>query len=158
MCLNDIPPICHVELEGIEPSSKRGNRMLSTCLSLPSIFVRKQDQSHQLTPYPLNLHHCSEANNGYFRFCCTTISTSFGKTAFGWCLVSAPCAEIKLIYCTSIKQRERNEFRQIKFWGLRFKCQSTKHCMLTYHLCPLSNPVNPIVGSRNFGRKGSLFF
>ena len=42
-----------VELEGIEPSSKRGNHMLSTCLSLPSVFVRKQDQSHQLTPYPL---------------------------------------------------------------------------------------------------------
>ena len=44
-----------VELEGIEPSSKRGNHMLSTCLSLPSVFVRKQDQSHQLAPYPLNL-------------------------------------------------------------------------------------------------------
>ena len=42
-----------VELEGIEPSSKRGNHMLSTCLSLPSVFVRKQDQSHQLAPYPL---------------------------------------------------------------------------------------------------------
>ena len=22
---------------------------------------------------------------------------------------------------------------------------ATKHCMLTYHFCPLSNPVNPIV-------------
>ena len=42
-----------VELEGIEPSSKRGNHMLSTCLSLPSVFVCKQDQSHQLAPYPL---------------------------------------------------------------------------------------------------------
>ena len=36
-----------VELEGIEPSSKRGNNTLSTCLSLPLIFVRRQDQGHQ---------------------------------------------------------------------------------------------------------------
>ena len=102
-----------VELEGIEPSSKRGNHVLSTCLSLPLIFVCKQDQSHQLAPYPLKLRLWREAANSYLRFCSTTISTSFGKTAFGWCLVSAPCAEIKLIYCASIKQRERNCFRQL---------------------------------------------
>lgn len=39
-----------VDLEGIEPSSKQGSHMLSTCLSLPSVFVRKQDQSHPLAP------------------------------------------------------------------------------------------------------------
>lgn len=39
-----------VELEGVEPSSKQGSHMLSTCLSLPSVFVHKQDQSHQLMP------------------------------------------------------------------------------------------------------------
>ena len=39
-----------VELEGVEPSSKQGSHMLSTCLSLPPIFVCKQDQSHPLTP------------------------------------------------------------------------------------------------------------
>ena len=76
-------PFSSVELEGIEPSSKRGNHVLSTCLSLPSVFVHKQDQSHQLVPYPLNFRLCREAGNSYFRFCCTTISTSFGKTAFG---------------------------------------------------------------------------
>ena len=48
-----------------------------------------------------------------------------------------------MIYYTSITQRERSCFRQINFRRLRFKCQSTKHCMLTYHFCPLSNPVNP---------------
>ena len=41
-----------VDLEGVEPSSKQGSHMLSTCLSLPSVFVHKQDQSH-------------------FRICCT---------------------------------------------------------------------------------------
>ena len=34
-----------VDLEGVEPSSKQGSHMLSTCLSLPSVFVHKQDQS-----------------------------------------------------------------------------------------------------------------
>ena len=48
-----------------------------------------------------------------------------------------------MIYYASITQRERSCFRQINFRRLRFKCQSTKHCMLTYHFCPLSNPVNP---------------
>ena len=104
-----------VELEGIEPSSKRGNHMLSTCLSLPSVFVRKQDQSHQLAPYPLKFRLWREAARDYLRVCCTTISTSFGNRAFGWCLVSAPCAEIKPIYCASIRQRERNCFRQLIF-------------------------------------------
>ena len=36
-----------------------------------------------------------------------------GKTALGWCLVPAPGAGIKPIYCASIKQRERKNFRQI---------------------------------------------
>ena len=40
----------NVELEGVEPSSKQGSHMLSTCLSLPSVFVHKQDQSHPLIP------------------------------------------------------------------------------------------------------------
>ena len=39
-----------VELEGVEPSSKQGSHMLSTCLSLPSVFVYRQDQSHQPVP------------------------------------------------------------------------------------------------------------
>ena len=47
-------PHIFVELEGVEPSSKQGNHMLSTRLSLPSVFVHKQDQSHQPVPYPLN--------------------------------------------------------------------------------------------------------
>ena len=42
--------ITSVDLEGVEPSSKQGSHMLSTCLSLPSVFVHKQDQSHPLIP------------------------------------------------------------------------------------------------------------
>ena len=32
--------VLYVELEGIEPSSKRGNHKLSTCLSLPKFSCR----------------------------------------------------------------------------------------------------------------------
>ena len=39
-----------VELEGFEPSSKRGNSKLSTCLSSPLVFVHEQDRSHPLIP------------------------------------------------------------------------------------------------------------
>ncbi len=42
-----------VDLGRIELPSKRGNHMLSTCLSLPSVFEHKQDQSHQPMPYLL---------------------------------------------------------------------------------------------------------
>ena len=39
-----------VDLEGVEPSSKQGSHMLSTCLSLPSVFVYKQDQARPEPP------------------------------------------------------------------------------------------------------------
>ena len=48
--LAGISCFCVVDLEGVEPSSKRGSHMLSTCLSLPSFFEYRQDQSHQPIP------------------------------------------------------------------------------------------------------------
>ena len=53
-----------VELEGVEPSSKRGNNTLSTRLVIGGIFEHKKDRDHQLTPYPLKCRHCIEACNG----------------------------------------------------------------------------------------------
>ena len=106
-------------------------------------FVQRQNQSHQPLPYPLKFHPSHEADTNYPRFDCTTWPECFGATASEWCLVPTPCVGIKLIYYTSIKQQEQIVFRQIKFWRLRFKCKSTTHCMLTYHFCPLSNPVKP---------------
>ena len=102
-----------VELEGIEPSSKRGNNTLSTCLSLPLIFVRRQDQGHQ----PIGLSSTSylpcEAKANQFRFIRTSVSNSLETTAFGRCLVLAPGAKIKLIYYYSIKQQEHNCYCQL---------------------------------------------
>ena len=73
--------IIFVELEGIEPSSKQGNHMLSTRLSQPSVFVRRQDLGHPHAPYPLKLHSRCEATGNYPRFSCTTESECFGATA-----------------------------------------------------------------------------
>lgn len=39
-----------VELVGVEPTSKRGNKMLSTCLFQPSVLVTPQDLDHQEYP------------------------------------------------------------------------------------------------------------
>ena len=49
-----------VDLGRIALPSKRGNHMLSTCLSLPKIFEHTQDQSHQLMPYPLKFRKSYE--------------------------------------------------------------------------------------------------
>ena len=70
-----------VDLEGIEPSSKRGNHKLSTCLSLPKFFVQEQNQSHQFLPYPLKFHQKCEATSNYPRCNCTTEPECFGATA-----------------------------------------------------------------------------
>ena len=41
------------------------------------------------------------------------LTLRFGTTSLERCLVLSPCDGIKLIYCASIKQRERNCFRQL---------------------------------------------
>ena len=79
-----------VEMEGLEPSSKQGSHTLSTCLFLPSVFVAQQDQDHQLHPYPLRFHRRHEA-------------PADPRLA----------RELGHIYYASIRQRERNEFRQL---------------------------------------------
>ena len=104
-----------MELEGIEPSSKRGNNTLSTCLSLPLIFVRRQDQGHQPIGLSSKSYLPCEAKANQFRFIRTSVSNSLETTAFGRCLVLAPGAKIKLIYYYSIKQQEHNCYCQLSF-------------------------------------------
>ena len=104
-------------MEGIEPSSKQGSHTLSTCLFLPSVFVMQQDQDHQLHPYPLKFHQQSEASAGYSRFYSTADQNASGQVAF-WAMSRSPAwprlaRELGHIYYASIRQRERNEFRQL---------------------------------------------
>ena len=117
--------------------------MLSTCLSLPSVFVHKQDQSHPLMPQFLKFHSGRGTRPKLFPILLHRYTKRFGTRAFERCLVSITLTEIKLIYCTSIKQRERNYFRQLIVRCLRFKCKPTTHYMLTNHFYPLSKPVSP---------------
>ena len=103
-----------MELEGVEPSSKQGTNLLSTCLS--SFCLSGEGKTEATNPnlsllgFAKSLRHAFN----YLRFICTAGSNRFEATASGRCLVSATVAEIKLsIYYTSIKQRERKNFRQL---------------------------------------------
>ena len=63
--------------------------------------------------YLLISHLRREAGTNQFRFISTSGSNSLRTTAFGRCLVLAPCAKIKLIYYYSIKQQEQNCYCQL---------------------------------------------
>ena len=134
-----------VELEGVEPSSKRGSNLLSTCLASFWLSGRSATEATILHPYLLNFGKAPKPRLSYLRFTCTTWSERFEATASGWCLVLPPGGGIKrLIYYTSITQQERNCYCQLIVWRLRLKCKPTTHCMLTNLFYPLSKPVNPI--------------
>ena len=101
---------------GVEPTSAQGNHTLSTRLFQPSIFVCRQDLDHQPTSYPLNLHQCIEAYTDYFRLNLHRLLSGFGTTSSERCLVQLSNSRIKPVtYCTSVRQRERNCFRQLFF-------------------------------------------
>ena len=103
-----------VELVGFEPTSKRGNHTLSTCLFQTLIFVLRQDLDHQPEPYLLKFHHPCGAKNDYFRFACAALPIRFGTTSMERRLVLLPCKRIKpVIYCTSIRQREHTHCCQL---------------------------------------------
>ena len=135
-----------VELEGIEPSSKHGINMLSTCLVSVGIFVseRRLKRPNARSLSSVRSDHRQEASCSGSRFVSTAPSSCFGKKLLGRCLVAATLAAMKrLIYYSSITQRERSYFRQLKLDQPRLKCRPTTHCMLTNHFCPLSKPVSP---------------
>ena len=89
-------------------------------------------------------HPSIEAYTGYFRFNLHRLISGFGTTSSERCLVPSPGDGIKpVIYCSSIRQRERNCFRQLIFWQLRLRSKLPRLRVLTYHLILLSNPVNP---------------
>ena len=103
-------------MEGLEPSSKQGSHTPSTCLFLPLVFVMQQDQDHQLHPYPLKFHWQHEAAVNYSRLYSTADQNASGRMAF-WAMSRSPAPrlarELGHIYYASIRQRERNEFRQL---------------------------------------------
>lgn len=127
-----------MELVGFEPTSKRGNHTLSTCLFQTLIFVLRQDLDHQPEPYLLKFHHPCGAKNDYFRFACAALPIRFGTTSMERRLVLLPCKRIKLvIYCASIKQREHTHccqliIRQKRLWSLP---STSSACLRTISSC-----------------------
>ena len=108
-----------VELVGFEPTSAQGNHALSTCLSQPLVFVRRQDLGHQPAPYPLKIHPRHGAAVGYSRFNLHRLISGFGTTSSERCLVALSHSAIRPVtYYTSVRQRERNCFRQLIFRSL----------------------------------------
>ena len=135
-----------MDLVGVEPTSAQGNHTLSTRLFQPSVFVCRQDLDHQPASYPLKFHLCSEACTDYFRLNLHRLISGFGNTSSERCPVRLSDSRIKPVtYCTSVRQRERNCFRQLIFRSLRFRSQSTMLRVLTYHFVLPSNPNKPMV-------------
>ena len=123
-----------MDLRRVELRSAQGNHTLSTCLFQPLVFEHWQDLNHQPMPYPLNLHLCNEAYTNYFRFNLHRFTLRFGTTSLEQCLVQLSNSRIKpVIYCTSIRQRERNYFRQLKILksDIKVREQQLTTCLLT---------------------------
>ena len=72
-----------VDQEGVEPSSKRGNRMLSTRLSPTSFSCCGKTGATNRNLILCEFRSTCEARPNYLRFCCTTMSRSFGARALG---------------------------------------------------------------------------
>ena len=127
-----------MELVGFEPTSKRGNHTLSTCLFQTLIFVLRQDLDHQPEPYLLKFHHPCGAKNDYFRFACAALPIRFGTTSMERRLVLLPCKRIKpVIYCTSIRQREHTHCCQLIFRQKRLGSlpSTSSACLRTISSC-----------------------
>ena len=106
-----------------------GNRTLVQTWNQYAFYVRSlrlvfEDGQAGTTKPPLipkSFAQTSGRRQYYSRYTCTAGSISLGKRTIGRCLVPATVAGIKLIYCTSIKQRERSCFRHLNLLMSLFK-------------------------------------
>ena len=110
-----------VDQEGIEPSSKQGNNKLSTCLSLLWGFrVATRPKPPALQPYLLSVSPRLRSQDVTIPDIIAPLNQDASEkellsdVSFQQSLVG-----IKLMYYTSIKQRERSYFRQLNFWKPR---------------------------------------
>ena len=133
-----------VEIGGVEPPSKQGTNMLSTCLSPPSFScLNKTGATNSdlicsvFSPMHRSLHRL-------FRVFPHLFTLSAHRLGLERCLVSAPGAEIRLIYCTSIKQREHSYCCQLIVIDQDLRASSTVLGMLTYLFYLLSKPNIPV--------------
>ena len=106
-----------MELEGVEPSSSRGTGAVSTCVVSGWFLCGGRPGRPTAALASKDFAGVQRRGPGYFRFNCTALSIRLGKRTIGRCLVPATVAGIKLIYCASIRQRERSCFRHLN-WSM----------------------------------------
>ena len=119
------------------------------------IFVTWQDPNHQPRPYLLLFNPSCEAKAGESRFICTSVSKCLRTRAFGRCPVPAPCAGIKLTYCTSVMQREQSYSRQLLFEDRDFRARPQRSACLHVGSARCQSQSAPFMGQRyvNIRRK-----
>lgn len=112
-----------VDQEGIEPSSKRGNNMLSTCLSSLWFSCRNKTEATHSCLEPLNISPQPRGRPWLFPIWLHRYIKTLRKNC-SWAMSrsNTSLVGIKLTYYTSIRQRERSCFRQLNFWKPSFKC------------------------------------
>jgi len=96
LLLAGICPTRQVEMEGLEPSSKRGTNELSTCLVDVWFSSCGRPRTTNRTLSSWNLGDLAELLVSYSRFSCTAVSISLRKWTIGRCLVCATVARIEL--------------------------------------------------------------
>ena len=101
LLLAGICPARQVEVEGFEPSSKRGPNKLSTCLVIELVFVLQQAHDDQLQPYPLNFSGSQRLAAANFRISLHLHIQTSRNRAMGRCLVHVTLTRIKQSYYTS---------------------------------------------------------
>ena len=130
-----------MELAGVEPASKHGTSVLSTCLVL--LYFRDMSDAKQsnLSLVPICFAIRLEPTSGYPRIISASLS-GWNKAVRRETSRLNLSAEIKLRLLYSSKQRERKYFRLLLF------CDSvlaTRHHTLHAYILPLmlSKPVSP---------------
>ena len=133
-----------VELEGIEPSSIQGTKMLATC-----VFRQRVSgvSKFRTTNGHLSLeafHYRRETRRQLFPIFLHRFARRLGTRASERCLVPTTVVRIRPVnYCTSFRQRERNVFRQINVRQQRLRSLPPPLHMLTHRFNLLSKPVSP---------------
>ena len=101
------------------------------------IFVHKQDRSHQLTPYPFSFVLHPRLCRTILDFAAFPVQVASRRRHLGNVLFQHLVSELSYIYYDSIKQQERNYFRQLNLlrFGINEPLSQRSTCLLTSSTC-----------------------
>ena len=110
-----------VELEGLEPSSKRGINELSTCLVFTWFSWRGRPKTTNLILIPCYFGQAAGPVWPISDLPALPIRSVSEKGQSGNVLSLQLLRRLSVIYCSSIRQQERSYFRQLTCWCLCLK-------------------------------------